>query len=161
MCLSFLRRVAMPILALAAISAACGDDDPPAGPATPSTSLTGTWIFTVDITVETGICEGNNEPTWQATLEFTQTGNDVTATGDWHSIPGSGPHEFGGTLSGNQLVLDGSYPEGTGTTLALYQLTVAPDGNSMTGTETWTYFGDEGTCDDSMSNVQATRVAPD
>jgi len=161
MCLSFLRRMSMPILALAAISAACGDDDPPAGPTTPSTSLTGTWIFTVDITVETGVCEGDNEPTWEATLEFTQTDNAVTAVGDWNSNPGSGPHTFGGTISGSQLVLDGSYPDGTGTTLALYQLVVAQDGNSMTGTETWTWIGDEGTCHDSQSTVVANRLGPD
>jgi hypothetical protein len=158
--LPFLRRLSVPLLGLAVITLGCGDDDP-VEPNPPSTNLTGTWTFTVDITLETGICAGNNEPTWEATVEIAQNGNAVTATSNWNSLPGSGPHEFGGTLSGNQLVIDGSYPEGAGTTLALYQLTVSQDGNSMTGTETWTYFDDGGTCSDSMSEVTATRNPPD
>jgi hypothetical protein len=28
----------------------------------------------------------------------------------------------------------------------------------MSGTETWTYIGDEGTCGDSMSEITATRI---
>lgn len=159
--LPLLRRLAIPLLGLTLITLGCGDDDDPVAPDPPSTDLTGTWQFEVDITVETGICAGNNEPTWVATVQLDQNGNAVTATSDWNSIPGSGVHEFGGTLSGNRLVMDGSYPEGTGTTLALYQLTVSEDGNSMTGTETWTYIGDEGTCSDSMSEVTATRNPPD
>ena len=130
--LPLLRWLAIPLVGLTLITLGCGDDDDPVAPDPPSTDLTGTWQFEVDITVETGICAGNNEPTWVATGQMVQNGNAVTATSDWNSLPGSGVHEFGGTLSGNQLVMDGSYPEGTGTTLALYQLTVAPDGNSMT-----------------------------
>jgi hypothetical protein len=158
---SFGRPPSFTILALALFALGCGDDDDPVSPQPPSANLTGTWQFVVDITVETGICTGNNEPTWQATVDIVQAENDVTATSDWNSVPGTGPHEFGGTLSGNQLVLDGSYPEGTGTTLALYELTVSENGNSMSGTETWTYVGDEGTCSDSMSEITATRIAPD
>ena len=158
--LSFGRRLTVPMLGLAVITLGCGDDDP-VEPDPPSANLTGTWTFTVDITVETGACAGNNEPTWVASVEIVQNENEVSATSEWNSLPGSGLHEFGGTLSGNQLVIDGSYPEGTGTTLALYQLTVSPDGDSMSGTETWTYLGDEGTCSDSMSEVTATRNPPD
>ena len=63
-------------------------------------------------------------------------------------------------LAGNQLVIDGSYPEGTGTTLALYQLTVAADGQTMSGTETWTWTSATELCHDSQSSVVANRVSP-
>ena len=159
--LPFLRPFKFTVLTLALFTFGCGDDDDPVSPEPPSANLKGTWQFVVDITLETGICAGNNEPTWQATVDVVQNGNAVTATSDWNSVPGTGPHEFGGTISGNQVVLDGAYPEGTGTTLALYQLTVSADGNSMSGTETWTYVGDEGTCSDSMSDITATRNPPD
>ena len=155
------RWASLPILTLAALALACSSSSDPGDSDPPAFNLTGSWTFNVTITHETGDCEGNNEPPWQATIDITQVDDAVTATGDWHSNPGTGSHDFGGTLSGNQLVIDGSYPEGTGTTLALYQLTVAADGQTMSGTETWTWTSATELCHDSQSTVEATRVAPD
>lgn len=156
----YFRRALLISVIPAVLVLACSDSDDNPNQPPPSVNVTGTWTFDVTITHETGDCVGDNEPPWQATIDITQVGDAVTATGDWHSNPGTGPHEFGGTVSGNQLVLDGSYPEGTGTTLALYQLTVSADQNRMTGTETWTWTSATELCHDSQSTVVATRVAP-
>jgi len=158
-----LGRAALLILVPAILGLACGDstEPEPENQQPPTSTLTGSWTFEVTITNETGDCAGNNEPPWEATVQITQTGNQVTATSDWNSDPGTGPHEFGGTLTDDNLVLDGSYPEGAGTTLALYQLSVAADRNSMNGTETWSWFGEDALCHDSGSTVQATRIPPD
>lgn len=156
--LRFCGRVSLPILAVAFISLGCADDEPFTGPT--SSDLEGTWNFGVTITHETGDCEGNNEPPWNAEVEITQVGDAVTVTGDWHSDPGTGTHTFAGTLSGNQLVLDGSYPEAGGTLLALYELTVNADFNRMEGTETWTWTSATELCHDSQSVVVANRVNP-
>ena len=156
----FCGRVSLSILALALVSLGCADDEPFVGPE--SDTLTGTWNFGVTIVLETGDCAGNNEPPWNAELEVTQTGNAVTVTGDWHSDPGTGPHTLGGTFDPDtrELVLDGNYPEGGGTLLALYVLNVDADFNRMTGTETWTWTSATELCHDSRSNVVANRVNP-
>jgi hypothetical protein len=114
----------------------------------------------VTIITETGACAGNNEPPWNAEAEITVVGNAVTVMSDWNSNPDTGPHAFTGTLAGTQLSLDGSYPEGPGTTTAHFQLVVQPGNNRMEGTETWTWVGTTGSCVDSGSLVVVNRVNP-
>jgi len=157
------RKALLALLAPVAVGLACSDSNEPEpqNQPPPAASLAGDWTFDVTITHETGDCEGDLEPPWQSTVVITLAGNQVTAMSDWNSNPGTGPHEFGGTLTDDDLVLDGSYPEGAGTTLALFQLTVAADRNSMTGTETWSWFGDDALCHDSQSSVVATRIPTD
>lgn len=154
------RWAGQAILTLAVItSLGCADDEPFVGPE--SSTLTGTWNFGVTIFLETGDCAGNNEPPWNAEIEIVQdVDNSVTATGDWHSDPGTGPHTFAGTFDPDALtlVLDGHYPEAGGTLLALYQLDVNPNYNRMEGTESWTWTSDMELCHDSQSTVVANRV---
>ncbi len=161
-----LQRHLRPWLAVLGLLAfaACGDDDDPGGPDggdPPIADLTGTWNLEVTIVLETGDCAGANEPPWSAVISIDQDANgNVTASGDWHANPGTGPHVFTGTIAGDEVTWIGSYPEGIGTLGAEYTLTVAADGNSMTGVElwTWTEDGGEGICPLSQSTVEATRI---
>lgn len=153
------RWAALPILTLALITfPGCAEDTPYEGPA--SVDIVGTWNFGVTIINETGVCAGSNEPPWNAEAEITVSGNDVTVMSNWNSDDGTGPHAFSGTLEGAQLSLDGSYPEGGGTTTAHFQLTVQSGNNRMEGTETWTWNGAVGSCVDSGSLVVVNRVNP-
>ena len=156
----YLRWAALPVLTLAVItSLSCAEDTPYEGPA--SVDIAGTWDFGVTIVNETGVCAGNNEPPWNAEAEITVVGNAVTVMSDWNSEPGTGPHAFTGTLAGTQVSLDGSYPEGQGTTTAHFQLTVQSGNNRMEGTETLTWNGGAiGDCVYSGSLVVVNRVNP-
>lgn len=155
----YLRWAALPVLTLAVIaSLSCAEETPYEGPA--SGSIVGDWLFNVDISLETGVCDGNNEPDWHAEAVITVAGDAVTVMSDWNSNADTGPHAFTGTLTGNRLSLDGSYPEGPGMTTAHFDLIVEPDYNRMAGTETWTWTGDSGSCVDSRSNVSVNRVNP-
>lgn len=119
--------------------------------------ISGLWTINVTIVEETGMCAGNNEPPWTAVISVDMTGNQVIASGDWHSNAETGPHDFTGTIQGSVVTWSGSYPEGIGVLTATYTLDVINNGNGMTGNERWTWTGPDGSCPNSRSTVIATR----
>jgi hypothetical protein len=69
----------------------------------------------------------------------------------------SGPQNLNGNLTSGVVSVGGSYPEDGGTTTATHTLTVAPDEQSMSGTEAWSWTGPGGSCPESASDVDLTR----
>ncbi len=137
------------VVTISLLFSACGD-----GVTQPDgEGVTGTWTFIVDVTTETGACTGEeDDPAGSAQVALVQSGTMVQATSEFFSDGGS--HTFTGTRSGDQITVAGSYQEEGALLEATYTLTVAPDENSMTGTEEWDWNSQ---CPGSVSDVTATR----
>lgn len=134
-------------LVLAAVSA-CTSSSEPTEDGIP---FEGFWRLTIDVTVATGICAGEEDDPIEVTdALITEEAGVVTATGIWSSESGS--VSLTGDRSGNTIRFGGSYAEDGGTTSTLYTLTVAE--GSLTGTEFWTWNGPDGSsCPGSQSTV--------
>ncbi len=129
----------------------CSDD--PVDPG--ADSLSGAWTMIIDVTVATGVCAGEElEPVDTIQVTLTQQGNSVTISGPFGD---SGPQNLNGNLTSGVVSVGGSYPEDGGMTTATHTLTVAPDEQSMSGTEAWSWTGPGGSCPESASDVDATR----
>ncbi len=72
------------------------------------------------------------------TMTVTQSGNDVTVLVSGLS--------FTGTLEGNRLRWSGSYPDDGGITTANVDVTISDDGNSLSGSASWTFTAGSFTC---------------
>ena len=105
---------------------ACGDDEPTGNGS--GLNVAGTWTITE--TADGTDC-GDGISTFTYTIGVAQSGSNITVTADGLT--------FSGTLSGNQLVWSGSYPEDGGTTTANVTMTIASDGNSLSGSSTWSW----------------------
>ena len=129
----------------------CSDDPVDPGAST----LSGNWTMTVDVTVATGACAGEElEPVDTFKVSITQQGNSMTITGPFGD---AGTQNLNGNLTSGVVSVGGSYPEDGGTTTATHTLTVGKDENSMSGTEAWSWTGPGGSCPGSASIVTAFR----
>jgi len=112
--------------------------------------LTGTWSIQETIT---GNCPDEDYPytnTYMAA--FVQTGNHLTFTST------STGTSLSGTISGNSITLTGTRPSKGGTTSINFPGTVSSDGNTVTGTATWTWTDGSYTCS-GTTVVTMARVA--
>lgn len=123
-------------------SSGSGGDGPSPAPGTgdeggASSDWGGTWTTTM---TDTSNC-GDPSATATSTVTVTQSGNSVTAV---DSRAGS---TLTGTISGGTLNLTGSYPTEGGTTQVQgSDITLAENGNSFSGTMTWTWTQGDYTC---------------
>lgn len=129
------------VLALSVALVACGSEEGCAEPA----DVTGEWQMTS--TVVSDSCDGRMSQTFPMTI--TQEGNALTAEAPELS--------FSGTICGSQIQMKGSFPEDGGTVTVNATLTVSADGNSMQGTDNWTWTDSSESCSGSDS-LSATRI---
>ena len=131
------------LMALAVLSfAACGGEEP--GCAEP-VDAAGDWEMTSTIVSDN--CDGRVDQTYQMTIA--QDGNALTA-----EIP---ELTFSGTICGNQIQMSGSFPEDGGTVRVDATLVVSEEGDSMQGSDTWTWSDGSDSCSGSDS-LSGTRI---
>jgi hypothetical protein len=108
----------------------------------------GFWNLSIDVTVATGVCAGEEDAPIEVTEALiTEQGGVVTATGIWSSESGS--VSLTGVVAGSTITFGGSYAEDGGTTTTLYTL----NPSSMSGSEAWSWTGPGGSCPGSQSTV--------
>ena len=109
----------------------------PAPAPTTCANVAGTWN-TVEQVDGTACGEGNF--TENNTYNVAQNGCNLTVT------DGSG-NTFTGSINGNSGTWSGSFPEDGGTTtINSLSLTVSADGNSFSGSSSWTWVGTNSSC---------------
>jgi hypothetical protein len=92
-------------------------------------------------------CDGRENQTFDMTI--TQEGKTLTVEAPELTA--------NGTICGNQIQLNGSFPEDEGTATVNATLEVSTDGNSMEGSDTWTWTDGAESCSGSDS-LSATRI---
>ena len=110
----------------------------------------GFWNLSIDVTVATGVCAGEEDAPIEVTEALiTEQDGVVTATGIWSSESGS--VSLTGVVAGstNTITFGGAYAEDGGTTTTLYTL----NPSSMSGSEAWSWNGPGGSCPGSQSIV--------
>ena len=122
---------------------ACGGDEC----AEPVGDVTGVWRM--NSTVVDDDCGERENQTFP--MAITQDGNRLTAV--------TPELEFNGTMCGNQIRISGSFPEDDGTVTVNATLDVSADGQSMQGSDTWTWTDGFESCSGSDS-LSGTRVEP-
>ena len=136
------------LFALAACGGGGGGGPGGDGKVSPIADISGTWTVT-----EQGVsnCEGEetfSRGPYQVTV--TQTGNNLTV------VTPAGT--FSGAINGDKVSWAGSYPEQGGTTtINSMTLTVAADGNSFSGSSTWSWSDGRESC---SGTTQATNGTP-
>lgn len=138
---------------------ACGSDG--TDPTAILGDINGVWDFTWTNTVVTGICIGELGAVSTGVITITEDtpvaiGSNVTMTG---FEDGVGNIVSGSVTTGNIIVAQGSYPEGTGTTTTRYELT-SSSATRMEGTEFWSFASGSGGCPDSQASVVAVLRVP-
>ena len=128
----------------------------------PETAITGTWIFTVSVTGVSGsVCQGEIGDVYEREVTISAPGEGLLIAG-LDDLDDPGDPEWVGTFEDGQLVFEGTRAEDDGLTTARFEMTLAEDGNSLEGEETWTWDwtsrGETGTCTEGTSTVTATRV---
>ena len=108
----------------------------------------GVWEFAIDTTPVSNWC---GPQSYTTTLTIEQDGGDVTVTG----VSGQ-RGEWEGTVVVNTLTFGGIKDDPPGETEVTFVLTV--EGDTMTGTELWSYEDSGGTCIDEESTVTVTRT---
>ncbi len=165
-----LSGVALVILIVIVFSlSGSGDDAPLAGTAPPETAppetaaapeptIDGIWTMTIDVTVATGACRGEEGE------EVTPDTVTIRQDGDTFTILGLGfPKEeqvWQGRIDGNLVTFEGKRSEDSGTTAATFTMEVDFENFTMTGREDWSWEGPGGTCPNSESLVTAVRIGP-
>lgn len=110
----------------------------------------GFWRLSIDVTVATGVCAGEEDDPVEVTdALITEEAGVITATGIWSSESGS--VSLTGGRSGNTITFGGAYAEDGGTTTTFYTLTVSE--GALNGTEAWSWNGPGGSCPGSQSLV--------
>jgi len=120
------------------------------GPASPIADVSGTWTIT-----EQGVSDCEGEETFSRgpyQVTVTQTGNNLTVV--------TPVGTFSGTINGDKVSWGGSYPEQGGgtTTINSMTLTVAADGNSFSGSSTWSWSDGTESCSGTTQATNGTRV---
>lgn len=108
--------------------------------------VAGEWEMTS--TVVSDNCDGRMSQTFRMTI--TQDGNALTAE--------TPELTFSGTICGNQIQMSGSFPEDDGTVTVNATLDVSAEGDSMQGSDTWTWTDGSESCSgsDSLSGTLIT-----
>jgi hypothetical protein len=129
------------VLALSVAFVACGGEEGCAEPV----DVEGDWQMTS--TVVSDNCDGRENQAFLMTI--TQDANALTAE--------TPELTFNGTICGNQIQMKGSFPEDGGTVTVNAALTVSADGESMSGSDTWTWTDGSERCSgsDSLSAIRA------
>jgi len=158
-------HVGIALAAIVMVAAGCGGSTPSPGVAG-GVTVVGTWSFTIDVTDTSGECAGEeadrsdpNDPdpyTWEATI--TESGGSIGVVG-----LGDPGETWKGTLNGNRVEFSGDRTDGGPgeITEANFSLTVAADGKTMTGSESWRWddTGRSGLeCPLGLSGVVATKI---
>jgi len=111
--------------------------------------VAGTWTTTENVNA-TACGEGTYYQYY--TYAVTQSGCNITV------VPQGTTLQFSGTVNGNQLSWSGSYPESGGTTtINSLTLTVSADGNTFTGSSSWTWRSSGGSTCSGTTQVIGTR----
>ena len=133
------------VLALSVAFVACGGEE--VGCAEP-VDVAGEWEMTS--TVVSDNCDGRVDQTYQMTI--TQEGNTLTAE--------TPELTFSGMICGNQIQMNGSFPEDEGTVTVNATLNVSAEGDSMQGSDTWTWTDGVESCSgsDSLSGTRGDGV---
>jgi hypothetical protein len=130
-------------MALAVLAfAACGDND---GNCVESVDVAGEWEMTTTDVIDS--CGGRVPYTFPMTI--TPNGNALTA-----ELPGG---TLTGTICGDQVRLSGSFPEDDGTVTVSVALIVSADGDSMQGSDSWSWTDGSTDCSGSDS-LSGTRT---
>jgi hypothetical protein len=127
-----------------------GDSPNNTNPTTPAqVDLTGTWQVEQVIT---GNCSGDTYPITEIHIfTGTQQGNSLT----FHDAADG--TDYTGTISGYTITLKGTVPDGIGTMIINSTCTCAADGESLTGSGTWTYQEPGYSCNGS-AQVTGTKL---
>jgi hypothetical protein len=129
------------VLAVGVAFVACGGEEGCAEPV----DVAGNWQMTS--TVVSDNCDGRENQTFPMTI--TQDGDALTVE--------TPELTFTGTICGNEIQMDGSFPDEGGTTTVKATLVVSTDGNSMQGSDTWTWTDGFDSCSGSDS-LSGTRT---
>lgn len=156
--------VLLAVLFLATLSA-CGNSDDPSEAVV---DISGTWDFTIDVTVANGGCEGEeidgpDDPSTES-IEVTvepaagQPGKVLVSMSGFLGDPANVASVVRDSVRLNSVVtVSGEWPEDGGTTVSSFTLTVK-SADLMEGTEAWEfYFDGVKTCPNSASDVTAVR----
>ncbi len=139
-----MRNVFGFLLALAVLGfVACGGDEC----AEPVGDVAGIWRM--NSTVVDDDCGERENQTFR--MAIAQDGNRLTAV--------TPELEFNGTICGNQIRISGSFPEDDGTVTVNATLDASADGQSMQGSDTWTWTDGFESCSGSDS-LTGTRIEP-
>jgi len=134
------------LMALAVLAfAACGDNG---GDCAEPVDVAGEWEMTS--TVVSDNCDGRMSQTFR--MKITQDGNALTAE--------TPELTFSGTICGNQIQMKGSSPEDDGTVTVNATLIVSAEGDSMQGSDNWTWTDGSESCSGSDS-LSGTRIMTD
>jgi hypothetical protein len=141
--------------AFVATLAACGgggdgDDGDGGSGGGGSVDVSGTWTITE--TMGSNTCGDPVGASFFYTLTATLSGNSLT-------VQVQDGRVFNGTVDGDRVQWSGSYAEDGGTTtIDELNVTVSSDGNSLSGSNAWSWAGGGGTCSGTTS-VSGTRTA--
>jgi type 1 fimbria pilin len=163
-----MRRITGVLLAVLvlATSSACGNSDDPDEDVV---DISGTWEFTVDVTVAGGGCEGEevdgpDDPSTElitVTVEPAagQPGRVLVSMSGFLGVPANVASVVRDSVRLNSIVtVSGEWPEDGGTTVSSFTLEVKSE-DLMEGTEAWEFFFDGAkTCPNSASDVTAVKV---
>ncbi len=118
--------------------------------------LTGDWRVTITVTRESPpLCSGEAGQPYGRDVRIDQTGNSVSMSG---LGTGFDPWEGEVDPETRTFTFGGDKQDGSGITSATFELTIAPDQQSMAGQEFWSWSGPGGTCPNGESDVTAVRV---
>lgn len=117
-----------------------------------ATDVAGTWKIVIDVQEASGDCV--DEPPYERTIVIDQVGRDLTVAG-----MGDPEGPWSGSAAGGIVSFAGTRPDGSGRTTS--QFTLALDGDTLSGTETWSWLADDdkGFCPFGTSTVEGRRVA--
>jgi hypothetical protein len=114
----------------------------------------GSWDFTWTVEEATGLCAGEVGEVSTGVI-------DITGEDDALELAGFGDGEavLTGSFEDNTLQFEGSYADDTGTTTTSTVLDFSSTGDSLTGTEQWSWESEAspGACPSATSSVTATR----
>jgi len=129
----------------------------PAPTEPPAPTIDGVWSMTIDVSVATGACAGEEtETAVPDTVTFTSDGNALEVLGLGNPVD---EQIWSGTVDGTVVTFGGERNEDDGVTAASFTLEVDFDSMVMTGREDWDWTGPGGTCPGSRSDVTATRLS--
>lgn len=118
----------------------------------PGLDLTGSWMFTITVTNEEGVCDDELGEPYDSDVIVEQTGTALSLVG-----LGDEGEAWIGAIDGARVVFSGDRGEDGGVTTASFSLEVDPLGTTLVGTEEWVWEGPSGTCPNGLSHVAATR----
>jgi hypothetical protein len=117
----------------------------------------GSWEFSWTVEEAAGLCADEVGEVSDGVIDI-----NAGDTADSYELTGFGDEPTAvltGTFDNNTLQFEGSYADDTGTTTTSTTLDLSSDGDSLTGTEQWSWESEAspGACPSATSSVTATR----